>query len=170
MAETGTGVAHCPSSNMRLGSGIAPVRAMLDAGVAVGLAVDGSASNDSSHLLAEARQALLLQRVLGGAEALRSAEALEMATRAGARVLGRDDIGALEPGRAADLAGFRLDHLGYAGAHDPVAALLLCQPPNADWVAVGGETRVRGGEILGLDLPRLVARHNELAQEMVRGT
>jgi cytosine/adenosine deaminase-related metal-dependent hydrolase len=167
MAETGTGVAHCPSSNMRLGSGIAPVVEMRRAGVRVGLAVDGSASNDASHMLAEARQALLLQRVRHGAEALRAEEALEMATVGGARVLGRDDIGSLEPGKAADFAGFRLDTLDYAGAHDPVSALLLCQPQRAALVVVNGKVRVWNGEVVGLDLGALVARHNAIAQEMV---
>lgn len=167
MAETGTGVAHCPSSNMRLGSGIAPVVEMRRAGVRVGLAVDGSASNDASHMLAEARQALLLQRVRHGAEALRAEEALEMATVGGARVLGRDDIGSLEPGKAADFAGFRLDALDYAGAHDPVSALLLCQPQRAALVVVNGKVRVWNGEVVGLDLGALVVRHNAIAQEMV---
>ncbi len=167
MAETGTGVAHCPSSNMRLGSGIAPVVEMRRAGVRVGLAVDGSASNDASHMLAEARQALLLQRVRHGAEALRAEEALEMATVGGARVLGRDDIGSLEPGKAADFAGFRLDTLDYAGAHDPVSALLLCQPQRAALVVVNGKVRVWNGEVVGLDLGALVVRHNAIAQEMV---
>lgn len=167
MAETDTGVAHCPSSNMRLGSGVAPVVAMQEAGVRVGLAVDGSASNDSSHMLAEARQALLLQRVRHGAEALQAEEALEMATVGGARVLRREDIGSLAPGMAADFAGFRLDALDYAGAHDPLAALLLCQPQYAALVVVNGQVRVWDGEIVGLDLGTLVARHNAIAQEMV---
>jgi cytosine/adenosine deaminase-related metal-dependent hydrolase len=168
LAETGTGVAHCPSSNMRLGSGIAPIVPMLQAGVPVGLAVDGSASNDSSHMLAEARQALLLQRVRYGAGALSVTQALELATLGGARVLGRDDIGALAPGRAADLVGVRRDRLEYAGAqHDPVGALLLCAPAWVDLAMVQGEVRVWNGTIPGLDLPALVARHNALAAELV---
>lgn len=169
MAETGTGVAHCPTSNMRLGSGIAPVCRMRELGVPVGLAVDGSASNDSSHMLAEARQALLLQRVRHGAEALRAEEALELATLGGAQVLGREEIGSLAPGKAADFAGFRLDRLAYAGAHDPLSALMLCQPQQADLVVVNGRLLVWKGELLGVDLETWVARHSQMAQRMVAG-
>ena len=169
MAETGTGVAHCPSSNMRLGSGIAPVREMLDAGVKVGLAVDGSASNDGSHMLAEARQALLLQRVLKGAGALTAEEALWTATRGGAAVLGRDDIGALAPGMAADFVAFDLTQLGYAGAqHDPLAALVFAAPAQVALSVIDGRVIVEDGELVGLDLPALIARHNALSQQMVR--
>jgi len=168
LAETGTGVAHCPSSNMRLGSGIAPIVPMLQAGVPVGLAVDGSASNDSSHMLAEARQALLLQRVRYGAGALSVSQALELATLGGARVLGRDDIGALAPGKAADLIGVRRGRLEYAGAqHDPVGALLLCAPAGVDLALVQGKVRVWDGAIPGVDLPALIARHNAIAAELV---
>lgn len=168
LAETGTGMAHCPTSNMRLGSGIAPVVPMLAAGVSVGLAVDGSASNDSSHMLAEARQALLLQRVRYGAAALTVSQALELATLGGARILGRDDIGVLAPGKAADLIGLRRDRLAYAGAqHDPVAALLLCAPAWVDMAMVQGVVRVWDGAIPGLDRRGLVARHNALAADMV---
>ena len=168
MAATGTGVAHCPCSNMRLASGIAPVVAMANAGVHVGLGVDGSASNDSEHLLAEARQALLLQRVgTGDASAFKVRQALELATRGGADVLGRDDIGRLAPGTAADVVGWRLATLPYAGAlKDPVAALVLCQPQNVDFAVVNGVERVRGGEIVDLDLPRLVHEHNELPRRL----
>ena len=167
-AATGTGVAHCPGSNMRLGSGIAPVRAMRDAGVAVSLAVDGSASNDSGHLLAEARLALLLQRVAGGAGAMSAREMLEIATLGGARVLGRDDIGALAPGMAADFVGVRLDSVGLAGAGgDPLAALLLCQVSGVDTSVVNGRTLVRHGQLTQVDLPRLLARHNALASTLV---
>jgi len=168
LAETGTGVAHCPSSNMRLGSGIAPIVPMLEAGVPIGLAVDGSASNDSSHMLAEARQALLLQRVRYGAGALSVTQVLELATLGGARILGRDDIGALAPGKAADLIGVHRDRLEYAGAqHDPIGALLLCAPAWVDLAMVQGEVRVWNGAIPGLDLPALIARHNTLAAELV---
>jgi 8-oxoguanine deaminase len=169
-AATGTGVAHCPGSNMRLGSGIAPIRAMRDAGVPVSIAVDGSASNDSSHLLGEARLALLLQRVHGGAGALGAREALEIATRGGARVLGRDDIGVLAPGMAADIVSFPLDEVGLAGAlHDPLAALLFCHVPRVRHNIVGGRVVVRDGELATLDLPVLIERHNRLAAALGGG-
>jgi 8-oxoguanine deaminase len=167
MADTGTGVAHCPTSNMRLGSGIAPIRAMMDAGVKVGLAVDGSASNDSGHMLAEARQAMLLQRVKLGASALSAEDALWLGTRGGAAVLGRDDIGCLAPGMAADLIGVRLDRLAFAGAlADPLAALLFCAPPAVDLSVINGRIVVENGQLLTLDLPATITRHNELAQEL----
>ena len=167
-AATGTGVAHCPGSNMRLGSGIAPIRALRDAGVPVALAVDGSASNDSGHLLAEARLAFLLQRVAGGATAMPAREMLEIATLGGARVLGRDDIGALEPGMAADLVTVPLDEIGLAGAgHDPLAALMLCQVPRVAHSVVHGQVRVRHGQLTGLDLPALVRRHQRLSAALV---
>ena len=166
-ARTGTGVAHCPGSNMRLGSGIAPVRAMRDAGVPVGIAVDGSASNDSGHLLAEARLALLLQRVGAGATAMGAREVLEIATLGGARVLGRDDIGALAPGMAADLVAFDLQGVHTAGAlHDPLAALLFCHAPRVVTNIVNGRVRVREGQLVAAELPRLVERHNRLAREL----
>jgi 8-oxoguanine deaminase len=170
MAETGTGVAHCPSSNMRLGSGIAPISEMLDAGVRVGLGVDGSASNDSSHMLAEARMALLLQRVTKGASALTVDEALEMGTLGGAKVLGRDDLGSLAPGKAADFIGVDLDRLEYAGAacHDPAGSLILCTPPTVDLSVVNGHIVVEEGQIPNFDLEWAIARQNELALEMVR--
>jgi cytosine/adenosine deaminase-related metal-dependent hydrolase len=168
MATSGTGAAHCPSSNMRLASGIAPIVAMLRAGVRVGLGVDGSASNDGGHLLAEARMAMLLQRVGGDPAALSARQTLELATRGGARVLGRDDIGSLAAGKAADIVGWRLDRLAYAGAlHDPVAALVFCQPQDVDLAIVNGRQRVRNGAILGLDLPALVAEHNVRARVLL---
>ncbi len=169
-ATTGSGVAHCPSSNMRLASGIAPVRAMRDAGVRVGLGVDGSASNDSSHLLAEARQAMLLQRVMGNPNALGAQEALEIATLGGASVLGRDDIGSLAAGMAADFIGYRLDRLSFAGArHDPLAALVFCTPPNVDLSVINGQVRVRDGEIVGLDTHALARRHNDISRKLIDG-
>jgi len=169
-ARTGSGVAHCPCSNMRLASGIAPVRAMRDAGVRVGLGVDGSASNDSSHLLAEARQALLLQRMVGpNPAALGAQEALEIATLGGASVLGRDDIGALAPGMAADFIGYRLETLDFTGAlHDPLAALVFCTPPKVDLSVIDGRVRVKDQQIVDVDLGALVRRHNAISRQMLR--
>jgi 8-oxoguanine deaminase len=170
-AQTGTGVCHCPSSNMRLGSGIAPVRAYLDSGVRTGLGVDGSASNDSSHLLAETRMALLLQRVSGDPAALSAEEALWMATVGGAQVLGRDDIGQLAPGKAADFIGFRLDRLDYAGAlHDPLAALVFCSPQGVDLSVINGLEVVRDGHLLPVDLGPVIERHNRIARGLVSGS
>ncbi len=167
-AETETGVAHCPTSNMRIASGIAPIVKMLQARVKVGLGVDGSASNDSSHMLAEARQAMLLQRVQGNPSALTAREALELGTLGGARVLGRDDIGSLEKGKAADFIAINLNHLEYAGAlHDPVAALVFCAPPRVDLSVINGRVVVEDGNLLTLDLPPVIERHNRLAREMV---
>lgn len=124
-SRTGTGIAHCPCSNMRLGSGIAPIRKMIDAGIPVGLGVDGSASNDGAHMLGEVRQAMLLQRVGFGAHTMTARQALEMATLGGAKILNRDDIGALKPGMSADLVLFHLNQVSFGGAwHDPVATLL----------------------------------------------
>jgi 8-oxoguanine deaminase len=170
-ARTGTGVAHCPGSNMRLASGIAPIRAMLDAGVPVSIAVDGSASNDSGHLLGEARLALLLQRVahgpVKGPSALTAREVLEIATLGGARVLGRDDIGALAPGMAADIVTFPLDDIGIAGAlHDPLAALFFCHVPKVRHSVVNGRVVVRDGRITTLELPPLIEHHNRLAEQL----
>ncbi|MCG6875950.1 MAG: 8-oxoguanine deaminase [Betaproteobacteria bacterium] len=167
---TRTGVAHCPSSNMRLASGIAPVRRMRDADVSVGLGVDGAASNDGGHMLAEARQAMLLQRVAGHPAALSGREALEIATIGGAKVLGRDDIGALAPGMAADIAGFRLDQIGLAGAlHDPVAALVFCAPTQAAFSMINGRVVLRDGVLTTVDVPVLVERHNRLAAALLDG-
>ena len=166
--RTGTGVAHCPCSNMRLGSGIAPIRRMLDAGVAVGLGVDGSASNDGSQMLAEARQALLLARVGGDPAALSARDALELATRGGARVLGRDDIGCLEPGMAADFVAFAVDGLRHSGAVlDPVAALVFCGAGDVAWSVINGRVVVSGGELATLDVCAHVERHNRIARELV---
>ncbi|MEL6150578.1 MAG: 8-oxoguanine deaminase [Chloroflexota bacterium] len=168
--RTGTGVCHCPSSNMRLASGIAPVRQMLDGGVNVGLGVDGSASNDAAHLLNEARQAMLLQRVSGNPAALSAREALEIATLGGAAVLGRDDIGALAPGMSADFAAFRLDSAGFAGAlHDPVAALVFCQSVNADVTVINGKMVVQDGHITTTDMPVLLERHNDISRRLING-
>ena len=170
-ARTGTGVAHCPCSNMRLASGIAPVRAMRDAGVSVGLGVDGAASNDAGHMLGEARMAMLLQRVaLGpvhGPKAMGAREMLEIATLGGAKVLNRDDIGALAPGMAADIVTVPLNHVGMAGAlHDPLAALLFCQVPRIAHSIINGRVVVRDGRITTLELPLLVEKHNALATQL----
>jgi cytosine/adenosine deaminase-related metal-dependent hydrolase len=166
-ARSHTGVAHCPCSNMRLGSGIAPVRRMRDAGVAVGLGVDGSASNDGGHLLGEARQAMLLQRVASGAGAMGARETLEIATLGGAMVLGRDDIGALAPGMSADLVAFDLRTPAFSGAgHDPVAALVFCAPPRVAWSIVNGRVVVREGRLATVELAPLVERHARFAREI----
>ncbi|MDP9110918.1 MAG: 8-oxoguanine deaminase [Candidatus Eremiobacteraeota bacterium] len=171
LGETRTGVAHCPSSNMRLGSGVAPLGALAQAGARVALGVDGSASNDSSNMLEEARQAMLLQRVICGPGALSAREALRLATRGGASVLGRDDIGALAPGMAADIIGYRLDTLDLSGGavHDPVAALLFCRPPSVDFSIINGKVRIKDGEFVDFDLARHIVHHNELARSLVRG-
>jgi cytosine/adenosine deaminase-related metal-dependent hydrolase len=190
-AATRTGVAHCPCSNMRLGSGIAPIRKMLDAGVPVGLGVDGSASNDAAHMVNEARQALLLARVgravqppetrtqtdgsqrtffgcdLGPAE-MTARDALTMATRGGAQVLGRPDIGHLAVGMCADLALFDLETLAFAGGavHDPVGALLLCASPQAAYTIVNGRVVVRQGQLSTVALGPLIEQHNRLARQL----
>lgn len=168
-ARTDTGVAHCPCSNMRLGSGVAPVREMIAAGVKVGLGVDGSASNDSGHMLNEARQALLLQRVAKGGAALTARQALELATLGGASALGRDDIGALAPGKAADLAAFDLSDIAFSGAQwDPVAALVFCGPARADSVVVNGRVVVERGRCVTVDREIALERHASLAQDLIR--
>jgi 8-oxoguanine deaminase len=168
--RTGTGVAHCPCSNMRLASGIAPVRKMRAHGVPVGLGVDGSASNDAGHLLNEARTAMLLQRVGYGPGAMTARQALELATIGGARVLGRDDIGALAPGMAADFVAFRLDQLAFAGGlHDPVAALVFCAPVNVAYSVINGRVVVREGQLTTVDLGPLLEQHNRLARALVNG-
>jgi len=167
---SGTGVAHCPCSNMRLASGIAPIGQMRRAGVPVGIGVDGSASNDGANILSEVRQAMLLQRVRYGPAAMTAREALEIGTLGGAKVLGRNDIGALAPGMAADLAIFDLNSIAFAGArHDPVAALAFCGPVQAAYTIVNGQVVVLEGRLTTLDLPTLVSRHNRLAAELVNG-
>jgi len=150
-ARHGVGVAHCPASNMRLGAGVAPVREMLDAGVHVGLGVDGSASNERGDLMFEVKQALLVARGRGGPKAMTAREALRLGTRGGAAVLGRDDIGSLEPGKRADIAVWRTDGLELAGAGDPVAGLVLSGPHRVDRLYVGGVPVVRGGHLVRAD-------------------
>lgn len=170
MARTQTGAAHCPCSNMRLASGIAPVRPWLDSGVRVGLGVDGSASNDGSHMLNEARQALLLQRVLQNANALTTQEALWLATRGGAQVLKRNDIGHLTPGMAADFIAFDMNRLAYAGAqHDPLAALLFCAPQPVDLSVINGRIIVEDGQLRTLDLTPIIRRHNQISKSLING-
>lgn len=175
LAATGSGVCHCPSSNMILASGIAPIRDMIDADVRVGLGVDGSASNDGNHLLGEARQAMLLQRVgwpgfESNASRFSAREALELATLGGADVLNRDDIGSLEVGKAADLVSFRVDDLNHAGGmSDPVASLLTCAPGRVWYSIINGRIVVEQGEIPGLDIDSLIAQHNQISQRMLAG-
>lgn len=168
--QTGTGVAHCPSSNLRLGSGIARVRTMREHGVPVGLGVDGSASNDSGHLLAEARIAMLAARAGRDPAGMTAREALEIGTLGGARVLGRDDIGSIEVGKAADFIAFRMDTLALAGAwHDPVAALVFCTPPTVAYSVINGRIIVREGYLTTVDLMPLIERHNRLSLALVNG-
>ncbi|MDB5095883.1 MAG: 8-oxoguanine deaminase [Cyanobacteria bacterium RYN_339] len=168
LARTKTGVAHCPSSNMRLGSGICRVVEMRQRGVRVGLAVDGSASNDGNNLLLEARQALLLARLRTGASSMTPLDALRLATNGSADVLHRPELGSLEVGKVADIAIFDLNRIEYAGAveQDPVGALLLCHPTPPRYVMINGEIRVEHGAIKGLDLERLLKRHNELVRAL----
>ena len=161
-AKSRTGVAHCPCSNCRLGSGIAPVRAFRDAGVPVGLGVDGSASNDTGNLMSEARQAMLLQRVSKGADAMSAREALEIATRGGAEVLGRTDTGHISVGKRADIAIWDVSGIDSAGSWDK-AALLLAGPNKVKHLFVEGRQVVRDGHMATIDLPRVIERQNALA-------
>lgn len=169
LGAAGTGVCHCPVSNMRLASGICPTLDLEAAGAPVGLGVDGSASNDASNLMQEARQALYLQRLRYGAERITPRKVLEWATVGSARLLGRGDLGELLPGKQADLALFKLDDLRFSGSHDPIAALILCGAERADRVMVGGKWRVVDGAIAGLDIEGLIARHKVAAAALVRG-
>jgi cytosine/adenosine deaminase-related metal-dependent hydrolase len=171
MGSTRTGVAHCPSSNMFLASGCCPVRELLISGSPVSIGVDGSASNNSSNMLDEVRNALLLQRVYHGADALSPTQALEMATLGGAKVLGRDDIGSLAPGKAADVIAVDLDRLSFAGGlHDRVAAMVLCDAGRVDLTIVNGKVRVSEGRLVDLDVIQLIRRQNRLAKDLVRRT
>ena len=173
LSKSHTGVCHCPNSNMILASGIAPVREMLDAGVNVALGVDGSASNDGNHLLGEARQAMLLQRVgwpgfESRANRFTAREALELATLGGAKVLRRPDIGSLEPGKAADFIAFRMDDLAHAGGlADPVASLVTCTPANVWLSVINGKIIVEDGALLTLDLGPTIERHNQISRQML---
>ena len=176
------GVAHCPTSNMRLASGIAPIREYLAAGVNVGLGVDGSASNDGSHLLAEVRQAMLLSRLREGItgfslsndpsrKLMTAREALWLGTRGGAAVLGRKDIGSLEPGKCADFYAINLNRLEYAGGavHDPVSAIVFCQPRQVDFNVVGGRFIVKNGQLMTVDQSKLAEKHNQAAKRLLLG-
>ena len=173
MAAAGTGVSHCPTSNMRLASGVAPVTRYIDAGVPVGLGVDGSASNDSSNMLAEVRHALLLNRVavspgIGEGAMMTARQALELATVGGARILGRDDIGRIAPGLVADLIALDLNRIEFAGGlHDPVAAIVLCGPPSVDQSWVGGRPLVQDRRVSGVELGSLVDEHNRLSRTLI---
>ena len=167
-ARTKTGVAHCPCSNMRLASGIAPVRQMIDAGVPVGLGVDGSSSSDSGHLMNEARQAMLLQRVLAGADNMTARQALRLATRGGAETLNRDDIGQIAVGFAADLAIFDRNYIDFSGTQsDPLAALVFCGPVKPRHVMVNGRMVVKDGTLARLDMQNLLTRHDKAARALL---
>jgi len=178
-AQTGCGVAHCPSSNMRLASGIAPILKMLTAGVKVGLGLDGSASNDGSHMLGEVRQAMLLSRLGAGLEGaslsgedtsplMTARQALRIATRGSAAVLGRDDIGSLEVGKCGDFFAVNLEQLNFSGAlHDPLAALVFCAPVTADYTVVGGKFVVKEGQLQTVDLPPHIEKHNQCARRLL---
>ncbi|MBN2549157.1 MAG: 8-oxoguanine deaminase [Anaerolineales bacterium] len=179
-SETGCGVAHCPGSNMRLASGIAPIMEMLSQGVRVGLGVDGSASNDSSHMLGEVRLAMLLARLNAGLQGaslsgegtpplMTARQALEIATRGSAAVLGRTDLGSLEPGKCADFFAIDLNRLEYTGSlHDPVAAVVFCSPVKVDYTVVGGKMIVKQGQPVPVDLPLLVEQHNRASLRLLR--
>jgi len=167
-ARTGTGIAHCPCSNMRLSSGIAPIREMIDAGVKVGLGVDGSASNDSGHMLNEARQAMLLQRVMKSGDAMTARESLALATRGGAAVLNRDDIGILAPGYAADIAAFDCRGIDFAGAEwDLLAGLLFCGPIKTSYTIINGKIIVDQGQLVSMDMQHLLSKHRAMTADLM---
>lgn len=170
LSKTKTGIAHCPTSNLRLGSGIAPVRRMLDEGVKISLAVDGSASNDSSDMLGELRQCLLIHRIKSGIESMPVDDVLWMATRGGAEVLGRDDIGSIEVGKVADIILIDIKNLGYAGGmHDPIAAILFSGNSHiVDTTIVNGKILVQNGKLLNLDEEKVISRANKIASEMLK--
>jgi len=169
LGAAGTGICHCPSSNMRLASGICPSVELEAAGAPLGLGVDGSASNDASNMILEARQALYIQRLRYGAEQITPQRVLGWATRGSARLLGRSDIGELAVGKQADLALFKLDELRFSGSHDPLSALLLCGADRADRMMIGGTWRVIDGQIEGLDVAQLIADHRQAARELIAG-
>ena len=167
-SKTGTGIAHCPCSNMRLASGIAPVRQMLDSGVKVGLGVDGSASNDSGNMLNEARQPMLLQRVNSKASSMTAREALKVATRGGASVLNRDDIGVLAAGYAADITAFKRNNVDFSGSDwDPVASLVFCGPGKANYTIINGKIIVSEGQLTTIPMEKLIHEHNKLSHNLI---
>ena len=167
-AKTGTGIAHCPCSNMRLASGIAPVRKMLDSGVKVGLGVDGSASNDSGNMLNEARQTMLLQRVNSKASSMTAREALKVATRGGASVLNRNDIGVLAPGYAADITAFKRNNVDFSGSDwDPVASLVFCGPGKANYTIINGKIIVSEGQLATIPMEKLIHEHTKLSHNLI---
>ncbi|MDX1299431.1 MAG: 8-oxoguanine deaminase [Pseudomonas sp.] len=169
LGAAGTGICHCPSSNMRLASGICPTLDLQAAGAPIGLGVDGSASNDASNMILEARQALYIQRLRYGAEQITPELVLGWASKGSAKLLGRTDIGELAVGKQADLALFKLDELRFSGSHDPISALLLCGADKADRMMIGGQWRVIDGQIEGLDVAQLIADHRQAAKELIAG-
>ena len=169
LGAAGTGICHCPSSNMRLASGICPSVELEAAGAPLGLGVDGSASNDASNMILEARQALYIQRLRYGAEQITPQRVLGWASKGSAKLLGRSDIGELAVGKQADLALFKLDELRFSGSHDPLSALLLCGADRADRMMIGGTWRVIDRQIEGLDVAQLIADHRQAAKQLVSG-
>jgi 8-oxoguanine deaminase len=169
LGQAGTGISHCPSSNMRLASGICPTLELEAAGAPIGLGVDGSASNDASNMILEARQALYIQRLRYGAEKITPELVLGWASKGSAKLLGRTDIGELAVGKQADLAFFKLDELRFSGSHDPISALLLCGADKADRMMIGGQWRVIDGQIEGLDVAQLIADHRQAAKALIAG-
>jgi 8-oxoguanine deaminase len=169
LGQAGTGICHCPSSNMRLASGICPTLDLEAAGAPIGLGVDGSASNDASNMILEARQALYIQRLRYGAEKITPERVLGWASKGSAKLLGRTDIGELAVGKQADLGFFKLDELRFSGSHDPISALLLCGADKADRMMVGGQWRVIDGQIEGLDVAKLIADHRQAAKALIAG-
>ncbi len=166
LGQAGTGVCHCPSSNMMLASGICHVKELEVAGSPVGLGVDGSASNDCSNMIQEVRQAMYIQRLRYGSSAVTHFDAYRWGTSGSAKVLGRDDIGTLAKGMAADIATFKLDEPRFSGAHDPLAALLLCGAHRAESVMVNGEWRVKSGELVGMDIEQIMFEHKRAAETL----
>ncbi|RLD08669.1 MAG: 8-oxoguanine deaminase [Chlamydiae bacterium] len=171
LGETNTGIAHCPSSNLRLGSGIAPVRKLLNAGARVGLAVDGSASNDSSNMLQEVQRAMLINRIKSGVDSMSAKDAIRIATKGGAEILGRNDIGSLESGKAADIALFDVDSLAYAGGmSDPIASLLFCGYDHRAWMTiVNGKILVHEKQLMYFDELEIADEVNKISEKLLSG-